>query len=1694
MSKIYNTLTLCFFSVVFLLSAFGGTAQVNFTANDAVQPYTGGFHPATNLGEYTSFTEEDLALLAAGGDNPSGSGEVRGVGVKSLRPGLFEGFMEVAGYESKLPAFQYWEDLGMSEHTVIVGFPSPAHKDPTQYCPGVPSELFANMYEPIWDGGANGTPVNEENYYALYLWKTVSLYKDYVRFWEIWNEPGYDYTGGLGYLPPGAEGSWWDNNPDPCDYKLRAPIFHYVRLLRISWEIIKTIDPDAYVVVSGTGYPSFLDAILRNTDNPDDGSVTADYPKKAGAYFDVMGYDSYPHFDGSLREWSDSLQTWIYSRHSDAAMQGILTTKTAYQEVLDSYGYNGTTYPEKLWIITEINLPRKEYQDYIGSAESQKNFLIKAMTACMKNDILQMQVYKLAEDTEFGDANDEFDLMGLYQRLDYNDQFFQPLNDEGIAHKTASDVLFGLTYDPIRTAALNLPAAADGGAFKDEHGNFTYVLWAKTTTDKSEVANAVYSFPAGLGISNLLKCEWNSSVSHNATPVGTNTLGLTATPIFLAQRIFSMNAYTGCAPFSLNLTGQASGATSWQWTIAGAGNFSFTTQNPSATLTAPGNYEVTLIAKNAAGQVIGQQTQHLYVEAMPEVAFDTEVSGPIVHFENGSGQNADAFSWNFGDGNTSAEPVPAHVYLQSGAFTVTLTASNECGSTTASSLVNVVSPTLSQLDYTADEQVPTFTGDFRPGTTWEFVSGWQDEELADIAAGNPLIPLAGAKGIGVKAIRTYIGESFFLGQGYESKLGLFQHYTNIDLRDNTFLLAFPAAQSRDPYFYCPDAQSNLFKDLYLDIWDNGQNGTPVNDQNPFALYVWNTVSHYKDHVRFWEIYNSPDFDLTGDKAWLPPGQLGNWWENNPDPCDYELRAPIFFYIRSLRIAYEIIKFLDEDAYVTISGVAFPSFLDAVCRNTDNPLDGSTATPYPLKGGAYFDAVGFKSYPHFDGSTIFYDLNAGAFAYERHSDAAVSGIPRVKQLFQDVLENYGYDGLTRPKKEWIISEANLPRKSFYGFLGSAEAQRNWILKAWVESVLNGVRQLNIFRLAESETLADATDPFQVMGFYQKMDDVTPFNQVVNDEGVALKTCSDLLFGADYSQQQTEAMNLPDSIRGVAFQDAGGNFIYVLWAETETDQSEAASATYSFPAGLGISQLHRRAWDFSQTGLAPLIASINIPLTGAPVFLTVAQNTVTPPVAFFEVNTHLVCPGEEAQFTDLSIGGATNWEWSFPGGAPEAHFGQTPPGVAYYTPGVYPVSLMVLNAAGEHTATYSNFITVEALPLAEFEVNANGAAVQFTNTSFNSTDFEWCYGDGFCDNAANPFYIYFENGTFVVTLTASNNCGESTVSQTLEIEATPTAAFTQNFIGNCDTVRVQFLDLSYSEPESWHWIIPGASPSESDLRYPIVTFPGGGFYEVTLVAGNGNGLDTLTKTVYVEGPVTTTQTVQVCEGDTYLGYLITNDTTFTSILQTSNLGCDSTLVTEVAAVNVIETSFAYSLCEGDFFHGVPVFSDTVFVETFPVMAGCDSVSTSEITVIAPVEVFLVENIFIGQQFFVGNQPFSQTGVFEVLLETAAGCDSLVHLNLTVVVAAPETPVNAWNIKAFPNPFSERVFIELEIAEKEMVTVEVFDCTGKRVRRLLSGVWLEAGVHRFGWEMPGLASGVYWVKIFTEKSNFGARILKI
>ncbi|MEM0992643.1 MAG: T9SS type A sorting domain-containing protein [Bacteroidota bacterium] len=516
-------------------------AQDMPTANDYVKAYEGDFRFGMNQGYFPPWNDAQLAEIAAGKPERN----IPGVGVRALRPSLPEWLMEIYGYDFRKKTYEYYETLGMTDHTVIVEGPADWHRDLYNYCgngnDNDKSCLFANMYTPIWDNGENGTPVNDTNYLALYLWKTVNIYKDHIRFYEIWNEPDFFFYGNIwNYRDP--NNTWWVRNPDPCEYQLHAPIFHYVRTLRISYEVIKAVDPDAYVSIGALGMPHFLDAVLRNTDNPVDGSPTAEYPLGGGAYFDVMGYHEYPHIDGSL--WTYDFRTdsgpHSFLRNSDRAVEnGIYRKKNEFEQVLFDYGYDGQIYPEKLWIITESNVPRAHYNDprYYGSDEMQRNYIIKAAIGAMKTNILQFHPFTLGDKQSETDANYEFDLMGMYKKLGGSEVYSQEVNDVGIAYKTVSDLLFGTSYDDKKTADLRLPESVEGGAFVDKVGNYTYALWAKTTLDKSEQARALYSFPENFGVEELDTYPWNWSYDNDKAMVSASTgLMLTGSPLFFRAK------------------------------------------------------------------------------------------------------------------------------------------------------------------------------------------------------------------------------------------------------------------------------------------------------------------------------------------------------------------------------------------------------------------------------------------------------------------------------------------------------------------------------------------------------------------------------------------------------------------------------------------------------------------------------------------------------------------------------------------------------------------------------------------------------------------------------------------------------------------------------------------------------------------------------------------------------------------------------------------------------------------------------------------------------------------------------------------------------------------------------------------------------------------------------------------------------
>ena len=253
-------------------------------------------------------------------------------------------------------------------------------------------------------------------------------------------------------------------------------------------------------------------------------------------------------------------------------------------------------------------------------------------------------------------------------------------------------------------------------------------------------ANFSYSQPAcklsAVEFSNLssapigyiVKCEWNfgdgntqtvnsiAPVFHTYSNYSTYNVILTVTtndsckatislPVtILPNPLANFSFLTTCinSPVQFNDLSQpgAGGLGGWLWNFgdppSGTNNVS-TLQAPAHLYNAAGTYQVALIVSNTGG-CSDTVVKPVLVHGLPAVDF-TSSAGCVedsTHFISSTFVNANAVTsrlWDFGDGFTSPDIDPYHIYSASGSFTVTLTVTDTAGCiNTKTHTVSIVPP------------------------------------------------------------------------------------------------------------------------------------------------------------------------------------------------------------------------------------------------------------------------------------------------------------------------------------------------------------------------------------------------------------------------------------------------------------------------------------------------------------------------------------------------------------------------------------------------------------------------------------------------------------------------------------------------------------------------------------------------------------------------------------------------------------------------------------------------------------------------------------------------------------------------------------------------------------------------------------------------------------------------------------------
>jgi PKD repeat protein len=254
-----------------------------------------------------------------------------------------------------------------------------------------------------------------------------------------------------------------------------------------------------------------------------------------------------------------------------------------------------------------------------------------------------------------------------------------------------------------------------------------------TRTDKSPVTHTfITTVVRDFTVKMVSENECGRDESSYTIRVSPNTV--------LPELVVNANEQTGCAPFSVNFYNNSRGANLFRYDFGDGSTPTITRTAPEVvrhTFTAAGTYTITLTASNGCSDTT--TTEQITVLPAPVTGFSADVTlgcpGLAVQFRNTSVDGV-SYLWDFGDGTTSTEFQPRHVFTGAQEFyTVSLTSTNSLGCTSTTTLnqyIRIVAPPTALFNVRPSTliSIPNYTFRFEDESTnnptiwaWDFGDG-----------------------------------------------------------------------------------------------------------------------------------------------------------------------------------------------------------------------------------------------------------------------------------------------------------------------------------------------------------------------------------------------------------------------------------------------------------------------------------------------------------------------------------------------------------------------------------------------------------------------------------------------------------------------------------------------------------------------------------------------------------------------------------------------------------------------------------------------------------------------------------------------------------------------------------------------------------------------------------------------------------
>lgn len=355
-------------------------------------------------------------------------------------------------------------------------------------------------------------------------------------------------------------------------------------------------------------------------------------------------------------------------------------------------------------------------------------------------------------------------------------------------------------------------------------------------------------------------------------------------------------------------------------------------------------------------------------------------------------------------------------------------------------------------------------------------------------------------------------------------------------------------------------------------------------------------------------------------------------------------------------------------------------------------------------------------------------------------------------------------------------------------------------------------------------------------------------------------------------------------GIVFKDGAGNIVYsrspgnnissgVKWSgsnacsipcplpfanfnATINNAQASFNATTSFGSGLFYN------WDFGDgnTGLD----SATTHTYTAPGFYTVTL-VVTDVCGQTDTATQLInagvpCPTPVAAFSPApnklqvafnataSNGLGLNYSWNYGDGNTGTGIN---PIYNYAADGTYAVKLTITDACGNADSTIQNIQVCDSLR-ANYTIGKTGLTVNLdaSSSSAGATQWNWNFGDGNTATGQTTSHTYATTGTFLVSLTVVNICGETaTYTSLISTCVEPVANWSYQILSSGGNgMTIQFNGSNSTGANSYFWDF-GDGNTNATSAAPVHNYNTPGlFYLVSLIVTNDCGdTDTLTATL-------------------------------------------------------------------------------------------------------------------------------------------------------------------------------------------------------------------------------------------------------